>query len=150
MQSWLTLSLVTMLLWASWSILSKLGTGRMTTLGAKVWETIGFTLATIPILMYLGFRVVWDEQGFLYSVLGGADGRVGQLFLLPSVQPRRKGRGSDGIGHNVSRPDGAAGLGHTQRIRYNNAALGVCVCYRGGHVDGRVKAYSVLAGFEKQ
>ena len=71
MQSWLTLSLVTMLLWGSWSILSKLGTGRMSTLGAKVWETIGFTLATIPILIYLGFRVVWDEQGFLYSVLGG-------------------------------------------------------------------------------
>ncbi len=82
MQNWLTLSLITMLLWGSWSVLSKLGTGRMSTLGAKVWETIGFTLATIPILIYLGFRVVWDEQGFLYSVLGGLTGGLGNYFYF--------------------------------------------------------------------
>ena len=80
MQSWLALSLTTMLLWGSWAVLSKLGTGRISTLAAKVWETIGFTLATIPILIYLGFRVVWDEQGFLYSVLGGLTGGLGNYF----------------------------------------------------------------------
>src|SRR5579859_7355774 len=82
MPQWLVFSLLANLLWGVWAIFLKLGTRRMSSVAAKIWETVGFTVATVPILMYAGFHVVWNADGFLHSVLGGLTGGLANYYFF--------------------------------------------------------------------
>ena len=62
------------------------GTRRISGLTAKVWETAGFALATLPILAYADFRPAWNSKGFLYSVLGGLTGGLANYFFFRACE----------------------------------------------------------------
>ena len=86
MARWMTFSLAAAVLWGFWALLFKLGTAKMSNLGAKVWETAGYAFSTIPILLYVNFSPVWNGRGFVFSILGGATGGLANYFFLTSFQ----------------------------------------------------------------
>jgi len=82
MARWLIFSLLAAFMWGVWAIFFKLGARHMSSLGAKLWETVGFALVILPLFIYMEFSVVWSGLGFTYSILGGITGGLGNYFFF--------------------------------------------------------------------
>ncbi len=82
MPIWLIFSFLAALLWGAWALLFKLGTERMSSTSAKIWETAGYAVATAGILSWMLFKVTWDLRGFCYAVLGGASGSLANFLFF--------------------------------------------------------------------
>lgn len=82
MPVWLIFSFLTAFLWGVWALLFKLGTERMSSTSAKIWETAGYAVATVCILCWMLFRVSWNLQGFCYAVLGGVTGGLANYLFF--------------------------------------------------------------------
>ena len=79
---WVIYSVSTALLWGVWALLFKLGTQKMSSVSAKLWETLGYAIGTAVMLVWIFFRVKWDSLGFVYSVLGGVTGSLANLLFF--------------------------------------------------------------------
>ena len=82
MQSWLTASLISFLVFGLWGFFPKLAVQYIAPRSALFWEVVGATLVGAGILISLHGRPEMQPRGILFALLTGIAGMTGTLFFF--------------------------------------------------------------------
>ena len=82
MQSWLALTLSSILLWGMWGFLSKVSSDYLTPKSIAVMQGVGFGVVTIVLLASIRFKPDLHTGGALAAVLAGTFMAVGIIAFV--------------------------------------------------------------------
>jgi transporter family protein len=83
---WFWYSLLTVIGWAAWALLLKVGSGQMPGDAALFFQTLGMLPLLLPLLVAGSVRGPWNLKGIVYSLLNGILTGIGILFLLAAYR----------------------------------------------------------------
>jgi transporter family protein len=85
MKDWIVYALLSLVCFGLWGIFAKLATFYIKAQHAIVYETLGFIIASLFILINYKFKIDINVEGIIYSTLIGITAVVGTLFLLLAI-----------------------------------------------------------------
>ena len=86
MQSWLSASLIALLVFGLWGFFPKLAVQYIAPPSALFWEVIGAALVGAGILVSLHGRPEMHPKGVLFGLLTGIAGMIGTLFFFTAAR----------------------------------------------------------------
>jgi transporter family protein len=85
MTSWVSWSILALVVWGIWGFLPKLATKYMTTQSIIIYEALGGLCVGLVCLYFAGMRPETHPKGILYASLTGILGMMGGFFYLLAV-----------------------------------------------------------------
>ena len=85
-QSWFYYSLLAVVFWSVWAILSKIASVMIPSMMLQLLFTLGNTLVMVVLLLQLKLRVGKNRFGILYGLLSGAFAGLGNIALYEAFR----------------------------------------------------------------
>ena len=83
---WLWYSLLTIVFWSAWALLSKAASDAIPSPTMQVLFTLGSTLVMICLLLKLRFRVSRNARGVAYGLLNGVFAGLGGIAFFEALR----------------------------------------------------------------
>jgi transporter family protein len=84
--TWFSYTLLTILFWSIWAILSKVAAAEIPAMRLQLLFTLGNTLVLVVLLLKLRFRVERNRLGVLYGLLSGVFAGAGNIALYEAFR----------------------------------------------------------------
>ena len=86
MKTWYLYSLLTVVTWGLWGLLSKLASNYAKPKQALIFQTAGVLAFGLLVLMIEKFKIEWSVPGFSWAALGGFLAFVGFLTFFAALE----------------------------------------------------------------
>ena len=83
-ETWIIWSLISLFSWGIWGFLPKLATRTVSTPVLFIWEIVGATIASVPVLII--FNITFHPVGAAFAFAAGAVNYIGLAFYLQALR----------------------------------------------------------------
>ncbi len=83
---WLWYSLLAVICWGAWAILSKLGSSDLSARAMQFYYALGSVPVAIALIWGRGFKLEWDFVGISYATVNGLLSSLGNLAVLAAYR----------------------------------------------------------------
>jgi bacterial/archaeal transporter family protein len=86
LKTWYLYSVLTVVTWGMWGLLSKLASNYAKPRQALIFQTVGVLAFGLVVLMVEKFKIEWSVPGFSWAALGGFLAFVGFLTFFAALE----------------------------------------------------------------